>query len=160
MQMELHSTVLTVLCLAVLGADAVRSAPPVSAAPAKQYQIDARVFISGEAARAKGGSGLTALKPAERSMASFLGYRDYKLLTSGTRSVKLNQPLTLSFTGGKSVSIIPVKDSDDRVTLEIKWDVKGDRWRKNLFFKRNSRTMVGGPKADGGGMYLLSVLVK
>jgi hypothetical protein len=157
MQTKPHSVALTVICLAMLGAGAVRSAP---ATPAQTYQVDARVFVAGDAARAKGGQGLSQLKPNERSMAGFLGYRDYKLLTSGARTVKLNQPLVLTFAGGRSVSITPVKDTGDRVTLEIKWDVKTDRWRKNLFFKRNSRTLLGGPKIEDGGMYLVSVLVK
>jgi len=141
-----------------------KSDPPTnSAAAPSPYTIDARIFISGEAARTGGEIGKTQLTEKEKELTLFLAYRDYRLLKENKQSVPVNKAVTVKFADDKSVRITPLSESSDRIKLMIEWKIPGEeenRWRKLLFFRKNYRALVGGPKIDGGGMYLLSLDIK
>jgi len=129
----------------------------------KEYQIDARILISGEAARKKGKTGFSQLNSSEKELTAFLGYRDYRLVKKSGDKVKQGKKCIITFDKKKSVTVTPLSESPDRVKLAIEWKIPGEekqRWKKLLYFKRNHRSLIGGPHIDGGGMYLLSLEIQ
>jgi hypothetical protein len=128
-----------------------------------KYRVDARVFISGEAARKKGKTGFKQLTDDEKDLTAFLGYRDYRLISEGEKTISQGNKFTVNFGKKKSVTVIPLSESPERVKLSIEWKIPGEedqRWRKLLYFRRNHRSLVGGPHIKGGGMYLLSLEIE
>ena len=129
----------------------------------EEYQIDTRIFISGEAARKKGKTGFTQMTSEEKELAAFLGYRDYSLLKKSGQIIKKGKKYIVKFGKKKSVTITPLSESPDRVKLAIQWNIPGEepqRWKKLLYFRRNHRSLIGGPHIEGGGMYLLSLEIQ
>ena len=128
------------------------------------YLVDARVFISGEAARGEGGEvGKDQLSEKEKELTLFLAYRDYLLMKKKQQTVVKDQAVSVVFAENKSVRITPLSESAERIKLMIEWKIPGEednRWRKLLYFRKKYRSLVGGPKIDGGGMYLLSLEVQ
>jgi hypothetical protein len=129
----------------------------------RKYHVDARVFISGEAARKKGKTGFKQLTDVEKELTAFLGYRDYRLISKGEKTISQGGEFTVNFGKQKSVTVIPLSESPERVKLSIEWKIPGEEdeaWRKLLYFRRNHRSLIGGPHIEGGGMYLLSLEIE
>jgi hypothetical protein len=129
----------------------------------EDYHIDARIFISGEAARKKGKTGFSQLKNNEKELTAFLGYRDYRLIKESEKTIKIGNQYVINIDKTKSVTVTPLSESPARVKLAIEWKIPGEeiqRWKKLLYFKRNHRSLIGGPHIEGGGMYLLSLEIQ
>jgi len=91
----------------------------------------------------------------------FNPYNNYKLLTSEEKSVSLNQKYVVNFNKNSSLIIIPQKGKAGRLKIKLQWCLPGKKkWEKTLFFKKNSKTLIGGPKFKKEGNYLLSLEIK
>ncbi len=140
------------------------AAPQTAAAPAsaaKTYGLNARVFITGKAARQEGTVGTTQLKGTERDLTTYLTYRDYRLIEKGAATVSTNEPLTLKLSDNASAAVTVISSVRDLIKVQIVWKVPGQQeLNTKLNVVRNRATMIGGPRHAAGGIYLLSLTVK
>jgi len=120
------------------------------------FLIQSRVFLAGKPAKKMGAQGMKQLTKKEKNAASYLPYRNYKLLTTQEKSILLNQQTIIKFNTKSSVTITPQRSKSGRLKIKLLWKLSGEKaWKKTLFFKKNSKTLIGGPKN-----YLLSLEIK
>ena len=139
----------------------LKAAPGKNQKVSDSFSINARVFIAGSQAKKQGAPGMSQLTKKEKASASYLPYNNYKLLTSKEKSVSLNQKYVVNFNKNSSLIIIPQKGKTGRLKIRLQWCLPGKKkWEKTLFFKKNSKTLIGGPKFKKEGNYLLSLEIK
>ena len=131
----------------------------------RNYAVSARVLVSGEAAckrSSKGGNpGLADLAGAETNVVDYLEDRDYRLVKSDRGLVSQNDSYQLGFDGTSSVLVKPLYETDSKIRTEITWRVSGQAdWTTKIFVHRGRSLMIGGPKIECGGIYLLSLTIK
>jgi len=153
----------------VLATPPARTNPPLAprAVPATQsptpaaFTLNARVFITGKAARQHGTVGTAQLKGSERELTTYLTYRDYRLIQKGSATVSPNQTFTLNLPGNASVAVTVVSSNRDLIKIQVAWKLPGQQdLVTKLNVVRNRATMIGGPRHPAGGIYLLSLTVK
>ena len=140
---------------------ALKAAPGENKKTADSFSIHARVFLAGPQAKKLGAKGMTQLTKKEKASASYLPYNNYKLLTATEKTVLLNQQSVIQFNKNSSLIIIPKKGKAGRLKIKLRWRLPGKKaWEKTLFFKKNSKSLIGGPASKKGGSYLLSLEIK
>lgn len=153
----LRFQVLLCTTLALFCAPYLRATPPQSPA----FSLNARVFITGKAARQHGPVGTSQLKGSERELTTYLTYRDYRLVQKGAATVSLHQPLSLQLPDNASLAVTVISFNRDLIKIQVVWKLPG---RPDLNTKlnvvRNRPAMIGGPRHPTGGIYLLSLTVK
>jgi len=133
---------------------------PAAQTPAA-FTLNARVFITGKAARQHGTIGTAQLKGSERELTTYLTYRDYRLIQKGSATVSLNQAFTLNLPDNASVAVTVVSSNRDLIKIQVVWKLPGQQdLNTKLNVVRNRATMIGGPRHPAGGIYLLSLTVK
>lgn len=135
-------------------------APPAQPA-SSSFSLNARVFITGKAARQQGPVGTSQLKGTERELTTYLTYRDYRLVQKGAATVALNQPLSLQLPDNASAAVTVISSNRDLIKIQVVWKLPGQPdLNTKLNVVRNRPTMIGGPRHPAGGIYLLSLTVK
>ena len=154
--------------LACAGAPAPGTAPAAAKArtavnppAAVTFTVSARILAAGRPARDKGASGASELRSSEKSLASFIGYRDYKVIAAAEKTIGLSEAFRIPINDRYAVTITPLGDLGARLKLKVAWETPDRQtWEKVLYFVRDVRSLVGGPELPGGGLYLLSVNVR
>ncbi|GEM_PF-3463482 len=129
--------------------------------PNEQFSVNARIFLAGTEAKKQGAKGMAQLTKKEKSSASYLPYRNYKLITEKQKTTSLNKPCEIKFGEKSSVLITPKRSKLGRLKIKLQWHLPGRKaWEKTLFFKKNSKTLIGVPHSKKLGNYILSLEIK
>jgi len=154
------SKIIILACLFCFCAS-LKAAPGKKPNPPEKFSVNARIFLAGTQAKKQGARGMSQLTGKEKNSASYLPYRNYKLLTAKEKTVLLNKPCEINFGNNSSVVITPQKSKSGRLKIKLRWRLPGKKaWEKTLFFKKNSKTLIGGPVSKKDGNYLLSLEIK
>lgn len=126
---------------------------------AKNFKLNVRALAAGNAAKEKTGS--AQLKPCEKELTSYLNYKDYKVLKSGSSVNKPNESYKIRYDKKTTLTITPLSEDQERVRVRVQWDTKGEpKLSKELYFKRGKRSIISGPRERDGGMYLMSLEIQ
>ncbi|MCX7847455.1 MAG: hypothetical protein N2595_05465 [bacterium] len=162
---KLFRTLLPLLtCSFALSLTSHATPPPTgtrpSLPPSPTFTLNARVFVTGKAARQQGPVGTTQLKGTERGLTTYLTYRDYRLVQKGSSSVTLNQPFSLPLQDNVTLSITVISFNRDLIKIQVLWKLPGlPDLNTKLNVVRNRPAMIGGPRHPAGGIYLLSLTI-
>ena len=122
-----------------------------------KLSISARVLFASKTVQ-KNKKSKSCLKNGEKELTGYLDYNDYKLIKSGSKTVKLKKSFKIRFSQGGSVKITPQSYENGRIRAKVVWHVPGkSAWSTTLNFKKGKRSMISGPKDKNGGMYLMSL---
>ncbi len=138
-------------------------ARPASGTPAHgtTYNISARLYLTGEAAKRESRAGWSHLRRNETNLVAMLDYHDYHLLRRDEQQVPLNSSCTLPLRRTGKVSIMPLGMAAGRVRARIIWEVPHyDAWETEVALVPNRRSLIGSPELPGGDVYLLSVVIR
>jgi len=122
-----------------------------------KLSISARILFASKTTQ-KNKKSTSRLKKSEKELTGYLDYNDYKLIKSGSKTVKLKKSFKIRFSQGGSVKITPQSYENGRIRAKVVWHVPGkSAWSTTLNFKKGKRSIISGPKDKNGGMYLMSL---
>ncbi len=122
-----------------------------------KLNISARILFASKTVQ-KNKKSAAQLKKSEKELTGYLDYNDYKLIKSGSKTVKLKKSFKIRFSQGGFVKITPQSYENGRIRAKVVWHVPGkSAWSTTLNFKKGKRSIISGPKDKNGGMYLMSL---
>ena len=122
-----------------------------------KLSISARILFASKITQ-KNKKSASQLKNGEKELTGYLDYNDYKLLKSGSKTVKLKKSFKIKFSRSGSVKITPLTSENGRIRAKVVWHVPGkSAWSTTLNFRKGKRSIISGPKDKNGGMYLMSL---